>query len=113
MRSVVVVSQDSRFLDCVVNALRGQGMRAVSFEAAAEAAALETADRGFRPRAIVLDPAVLLEPGGDELVRYFSGSTALAAVPVFSISSAAKRVELAELLCALRRLGEGGERAYG
>ncbi len=109
MRSVLVVSQDSRFLDCVVNALRGEGMRAVSFEGAA----METTERGVRPRAIVLDPAVLLEPGGDELVRFLSGSPALAAVPVFSISSAAKRVELAELLCALRRLGGGVERAYG
>lgn len=109
MRSVLVVSQDSRFLDCVVNALRGEGMRAVSFKGAA----METTERGFRPRAIVLDPAVLLEPGGDELVRFLSGSPALAAVPVFSISSAAKRVELAELLCTLRRLEEGGKRAYG
>ncbi|OFX20240.1 MAG: hypothetical protein A2V77_16690 [Anaeromyxobacter sp. RBG_16_69_14] len=84
-------------------------MRAVSFKGAA----METTERGFRPRAIVLDPAVLLEPGGDELVRFLSGSPALAAVPVFSISSAAKRVELAELLCTLRRLEEGGKRAYG
>jgi hypothetical protein len=75
-------------------------------------AAKEMAEVGYRPRAIVVDPAVLLEPGGGELVRYLSDSPA-AAIPVFSISSAAKRVELAELLDALRRLEGGGEHAYG
>ncbi len=108
MLSVLVVSQDSGFLDCVNHALQGEGMWAVSFHDAAT----EMAEKGFRPRAIVIDPAVLLDPGGDEFVRYLAGSPA-AAIPVFSISSVARRVELAELLDTLRRLEEGGEHAYG
>ena len=108
MLSVLVVSQDPEFLDCVSHALQCEGMWAVSSQDATR----EMAETGFRPRAIVVDPAVLLAPGGDELVRYLSDSPS-AAIPVFSISSAAKRVELAELLDALRRLEEGGEHAYG
>jgi hypothetical protein len=109
MLSVLVVSQDSRFLDCVDHALQGEGMRAVSLHDAA----MEMAEKGFRPRAIVVDPLVLLEPGGGELVGCLAGSPALAAVPILSISSAAQRVEIAELLDTLRRLEEGGEHAYG
>ena len=101
MLSVLIVSQDSRFLDCVGNALHGEGM---------SAATTAIAEKGLRPQAIVVDPAVLLEPHGAELVRYLGGSPT---VPVFSISSVAKRIELAGLLSTLRRLDEGDERACG
>ena len=107
MLSVLVVSHDSRFLDCVGNALQGEGMSAVCIEKIGTV--VEVMQRG-QPGAIVVDPATVLEPGAGELVRYLSASPGL---PVFSISSAAKRVELAELLGALHRLEEGGERAYG
>ena len=108
MLSVLVVSQDSRFLDCVGNAIQGEGMSAVCIE---KIGAVEVVQRGYRPGAIVVDPTTVLEPGGDELVRYLSDLPGLADVPVFSISSAATRVELADLLGALRRLEEGDERA--
>ena len=111
MLSVLVVSRSSRFLDCVGNALQGEGMSAVCSEKIGTV--VEVVQRGYRPGAIVVDPATVLEPGAGELVRYLSGSPGLAAVPVFSISSAAKRVELAELLGALRRFEEDDERAYG
>ena len=100
MLSVLIVSQDSRFLDCVDDALQSEGMRAVSLENAPR----EFTEKGLQPRAVVVDPAVLLEPRGDELARYLAGSAALATVPVLSISSAARRVELAELLSSLHRL---------
>jgi hypothetical protein len=103
MLSVMVVSRDSRFLDCVGDALQGAGMRAVAFKDAMT----EIAEKGFRPRAVVVDPAVLLELRGDELVRYFAESPALAGVPILSISSAAKRVEIASLLGILHQLEEG------
>ncbi len=110
MLSVMVVSRNSRFLDCVGDALQGEGMRATCIEKVGTV--LKVVQRGYRPRAVVVDPAIVLEPGAGELVRYLSDSPA-AAIPVFSISSAAKRVELAELLDALRRLEGGGEHAYG
>jgi hypothetical protein len=100
MLSVLIVSHDLRFLDCVDHALQSEGMRAVSLENAPR----EIAEKGFRPRAVVVDPAVLLEPRGGEVARYLAGSAALAAVPVLSISSAARRVELEDLLGALHRL---------
>jgi hypothetical protein len=75
-------------------------MRTVSLEDAPR----EIAEKGFRPRAVVVDPAVLLEPNGGELARYLAGSAALTAIPVLSISSAARRVELEDLLGALHRL---------
>jgi len=77
-----------------------------------EDAAVEIAENGFRPQAIVIDPATVLEPGGAERVRYLAVSPVLAAVPVFSISAAMKRLELAGLLGTLRRLGQDGSRAY-
>ena len=107
MLSVLVVSQDSRFLDCLGSALRGARMRAVYVEDAA----IEIAENGFRPQAIVIDLATVLEPGGAELVRYLARSSALAAVTVFSISAAMKRLELAGLLGTLHRLGRDGSRA--
>jgi hypothetical protein len=82
-------------------------MRAVSFHDAA----MEMAEKGFRPRAIVVDPSVLLEPGGGELVGYLAGSPA-AALPIISISSAAQRVEIAELIDTLRQLEDSDKRAY-
>ena len=66
----------------------------------------EIAERGFRPRAIVVDPAALLESRGAEVVRYLSRYSALTAASVFSISSAATRTEVADLLDALHRLEE-------
>ncbi len=111
MLSVMVVSRDSRFLDCVSDALQGEGMWATCIEKVGTV--LKVVQRGYRPRAVVVDPAIVLEPGAGELVGYFAESPALAGVPVFSISSAAKRVEIAGLLDALRRLERGGEHAYG
>ncbi len=90
------------------NALQGEGMSAVCIEKIGTV--VEVMQRGQRPGAIVVDPATVLEPGAGELVRYLSGPPGL---PVFSISSAAKRVEIAGLLGALRRLEEGDEHAYG
>jgi hypothetical protein len=100
MLPVLIVSQDSRFLDCVGNALEREGMWAVSVKNAAR----EVAKRGFRARAIVVDPAALLESRGAELARYLCSYSILTTAPVFSISSAAKRVELVELLGELHRL---------
>jgi hypothetical protein len=111
MLSVMVVSRDSRFLDCVGDALQGEGMWAVCIEKSG--AVMDVVQRGYRPEAIVVDPAAVLEPGAGELVRYFAESPVLAGVPLFSISSAAKRVEVAGLLDTLRRLEGGGEHAYG
>ncbi len=108
MLPVLVVSQDSRLLECVENALRRQGMWAVSLKDAAQV----TAEGGFRPRAIVVDPAALLEPGSDKLVRCLAALPALTGIPAFSVSSAAKRDELAWLLGALHRLEEGDESPY-
>jgi hypothetical protein len=106
MLSVLIVSQDSRFLDCVSDALQSEGMWAVSLKTAAE-------DKGFHPRAIVVDPAVLLEPHGDRLAKYLASSPATAAIPVLSVSSASKRVEIVELLETLHRLEEDAEPAWG
>lgn len=100
MLPVLIVSQDSRFLDCVENALGREGMWAVSLKNAAR----EITQRGFRPRAIVVDPAALLESRGAELARYLGSYSDLATAAIFSISSAAKRVEVADLIGALRRL---------
>lgn len=100
MFSVLIVSQDPRFLDCVENALRREGITAVSLLSSAK----EINARRFRPRAIVVDPAAVLESRGGELARCLGSYSGLAAAPIFSISSAAKRVEVADLIGALHRL---------
>ncbi len=99
MLSVLVVGQD-RFLGRLGDVLQDEGMRAVCVGEID--AAMEAVEQGFRPGAIVVDPATVLEPGGGELVRYLAGSPALAAVPVFSISGVMKRLDLAELVATLR-----------
>lgn len=106
MLPVLIMSQDSRFLDCVEDALRREGMWAVSLRNAAH----EITQRGFRPRAIVVDPAALLEARGAELAGYLGSHPDLSTASIFSVSSAARRVEVADLVGALRRLEERYER---
>lgn len=107
MQSVLVVSHDHDFLNELGDALRGNGMLAICVEELD--AANEVMDEGFRPEAMVIDLALVLEPGGDERVRYLAGTPALTTIPVLSISSVMRRPELQELLATLRRKGEGGD----
>lgn len=102
MTSVLIVSQDPRFLDRLGAALQHEGMLAVCVEQ--PDAVVRVAQEGLRPRAIVVDPDAVLEPGGGELVRLLIGSPMLAPVPIFSISAAVKRLELARLIGELRLL---------
>jgi hypothetical protein len=107
MSSVLVLSEDARFLERLGNSLHAEGLSAVCLDRMAEL--LEIVEDGFCPEAIVVDPALVLEPGGGELVRCLTGSPVLAAVPVFSISSVMKRMELQGLVKTLRRLDRGDD----
>ncbi len=104
MPSVLVVSQDSRFLDHLGASLRNAGMLTVCVKQAD--AVMEIVEEGFRPNAVVVEPGAVLEPGGSELVQYLTRSPALASIPIFSISGVVKRLEMETLIAGLRRLGE-------
>ena len=104
MPSVLVVSQDSRFLDHLGESLRNEGMLTVCVKQAD--AVMEIVEEGFRPNAVVVEPRAVLEPGGSELVQYLTRSPALASIPIFSISGVVKRLEMETLIAGLRRLGE-------
>ena len=108
MLSVLVVSPASRFLELVSGILGEAGVWAVCVGEVGEA--IHAVRSGFRPDAVVIDPAAVLERGGDVLSGHLARWPALSGIPVFSISAAVGRHEVAGLL---GRLGELGPRAHG
>jgi DNA-binding response OmpR family regulator len=107
MPSVLVISEDRPLLDRLGDALQNEGMWAVCVNELA--GAVEALREGFRPEAIVLDPALALEPGGGELVLHLTATPGLAGVPVLAISSPLRRRATDALVTRLRQLAVCGE----
>ncbi len=104
MPPVLVISEDRRLLERLGDTLQHEGMSVVCVEELASA--LAALRDGFRPGAIVLDPALALQPGGGELVLHLTASPGFAGLPVLAISAPLQRSAADALVATLRRLDE-------